>query len=80
MSSLRQNIKRLTPQPVWQAGRESWLALHQALGWPLATLHPWRRASLLRLAKLKNAHRGQRAFILGNGPSLARIDVRRLAG
>ena len=79
MSSLRQKVKRFTPQPVWQVGRESWLAFKHALGWPLATLHPWRRVSLLRLAELKDAHRGQRAFILGNGPSLARTDVRRLA-
>lgn len=32
-----------------------------------------------RLAELKDAHRGQRAFILGNGPSLRRTDVSLLA-
>lgn len=38
-------------------------------------MHPWRRESLRRLAELRNSHQGERAFILGNGPSLARTDL-----
>lgn len=80
MNGLRQQVKRLAPQPLWRLGRESWLALKHASAWPQASFHPWRRASIQRLAALKDSHRGQRAFILGNGPSLARTDVARLKG
>ena len=78
MNSLRQNLKRLTPQPLWRAARDSWLALKHGLAWPNATLHPLRRQSIARLAALTDAHRSQRAFILGNGPSLRKTDVSKL--
>ncbi len=45
---------------------------------PGAYFHPWRRESVRRLAALKDAYRGQRAFILGNGPSLRHTDLHRL--
>lgn len=66
------------PTPLWRAGRSVWLALHHARLWPLATFHPWRRASLRQLSALKDIHRGQRCFILGNGPSLKHTDISRL--
>jgi hypothetical protein len=78
MKSLRQSLKRKTPQPLWHAGRESLLSLKHAGAWPLATLHPWRRESIRHLVKLKNTHTGKRAFILGNGPSLGITDVKKL--
>lgn len=80
MSSVREQAKRLIPAPVWRMGRESWLAARHAAMWPQAMLHPWRRASIERLAELKDKYRGQRAFILGNGPSLAKTDVSKLKG
>ncbi len=76
--SLRRQVKKLVPQPIWNTGRDSWIAMRHASAWPLATFHPWRRASIQRLAELKDSHRGQRAFILGNGPSLARTDIGKL--
>lgn len=45
---------------------------------PSAYLHPWRRASIRRLAALKDACKGQRAFIIGNGPSLKQTDLSKL--
>lgn len=78
MSSLKQRIKQLTPQPLWQAGNASLLAMRHAAAWPAATLHPWRRQSIARLAALKDSQRGKRAFILGNGPSLRNTDVSKL--
>ncbi len=45
---------------------------------PSAYLHPWRRASIRRLAALKDARKGQRAFIIGNGPSLKQTDLSKL--
>ncbi|MBX3048372.1 MAG: DUF115 domain-containing protein [Anaerolineales bacterium] len=77
-SSLRHQAKRLVPAPLWAAGRQSWLALRHAALWPAAAWHPWRQASRRRLAAYKDAYTGQRAFILGNGPSLARTDVSKL--
>ncbi|MBN2386541.1 MAG: hypothetical protein JXB85_05935 [Anaerolineales bacterium] len=41
-------------------------------------LHPWGRNSRRRLDALQDLHRGERCFILGNGPSLRRTDLSRL--
>ena len=45
---------------------------------PAAYLHPWRRESRRRLAQLKDGHKGERCFIVGNGPSLKNTDLSRL--
>ena len=45
---------------------------------PDAYLHPWRRESIRRLAALKDIHKGRRAFIIGNGPSLRQTDLSKL--
>ena len=45
---------------------------------PSAYLHPWRSQSIEGLKKLRNTRRGERCFILGNGPSLAKTDLTRL--
>lgn len=71
-------LKRITPKPVWQAARSAWIGLHNAALWPEATFHPWRRASIRRLGELKDIHRGQRCFIIGNGPSLKQTDLHKL--
>jgi hypothetical protein len=41
-------------------------------------LDPQGRKNLRRLAGLRDAHRGQRCFIIGNGPSLRQTDMSRL--
>jgi hypothetical protein len=71
-------MKHLVPEPIWRFGRENWILLKLATVWPLATFHPWRRASIHHLTKLKDSQHGRRAFILGNGPSLARTDTSKL--
>ncbi|RLD10229.1 MAG: hypothetical protein DRI56_02935 [Chloroflexota bacterium] len=53
-------------------------ALERASQWPLATFHPWRRESIRRLAALKDIHKGERCFIIGNGPSLKNTDISKL--
>jgi hypothetical protein len=77
---MKATLKRLTPPPLWALAREGRNWLHRLPGWPAAYLHPWRRASRRRLAALKDVHRGRRAFIIGNGPSLNRTDLTRLRG
>jgi hypothetical protein len=39
---------------------------------------PLGRASQTRLTELKNSHRGERCFIIGNGPSLKQMDLSKL--
>ncbi len=45
---------------------------------PAAYLHPWRRESRRKLAALKNTHKGERCFVIGNGPSLKKTDLSKL--
>ncbi len=80
MSTLRQQLKHITPAPVWGAASSLRYAIQRAVQWPQATFHPWRRASIQRLAALKDVHRGERCFIIGNGPSLKQTDLSRLRG
>lgn len=58
--------------------RDAYIALRDLPQLPAATLHPWRRESMRRLAALKNSHAGERAFIIGNGPSLKNTDMSKL--
>jgi hypothetical protein len=62
--------------PAWRgATRELYLAARRLPGLGPAYLHPWRRASLDRLLALRESHHGERAFIIGNGPSLRETDL-----
>ncbi|MEJ2596862.1 MAG: DUF115 domain-containing protein [Anaerolineales bacterium] len=80
MNTFRQQLKSRVPASVWEPTRRTWYGLYRALQWPLATFHPLRRSSIRRLGELKDAHRSQRAFIIGNGPSLKQTDLSRLRG
>ena len=76
----KQKIKDITPDPFWRFASSTRYALQRASLWPAASLHPWRRDSIRKLAKYENAHRGQRCFIIGNGPSLNQTDLTYLDG
>jgi hypothetical protein len=80
MNTLRQQLKTLLPTPLWDSTRRAWYGVYRLGQWPLATFHPQRRQSMRRLGELKDIHRGQRAFIIGNGPSLKQTDLSRLRG
>jgi hypothetical protein len=80
MSQLQQSLKQHLPAPLWNAARGSWYSLYRATQWPASAFHPWRRASQQPLAGLKDAYRGKRCFIIGNGPSLKRTDLTKLQG
>ena len=80
MSTFRQQVKQILPSPIWDLGRSAWLATLNAVAWPSASLHPLRMASKRKLAALKDIHRGERAFIIGNGPSLKQTDMSKLRG
>ena len=78
--SFRETLKNRLPAPLVNVLRESRDAITRASQWPSATFHPWRRDSIRRLAELQDKHKGQRCFIIGNGPSLKQTDLSRLKG
>jgi len=78
MSDIRSKIKNLFPSSVWEPISDTRYALQRAAQWPAVVLHPWRRESIRRLAELKDKHKGERCFIIGNGPSLKNTDVSKL--
>lgn len=74
----KEQLKQIIPTPIWRLGSATNLALRFAAQWPETTFHPLRRASIQRLGELKDRHRGQRCFIIGNGPSLKQTDLSKL--
>jgi hypothetical protein len=77
---MKQTLKRITPTPIWQFIRDTYDAIRRVPELPDAYLHPWRRESIRRLTEMKDIHRGRRAFIIGNGPSLKQTDLSKLKG
>ncbi|MDX1378637.1 MAG: 6-hydroxymethylpterin diphosphokinase MptE-like protein [Anaerolineales bacterium] len=75
---MKQTLKRITPQPIWHFVRDTYDAIRRVPELPTAYLHPWRRESIKRLAEMKGIHKGKRAFIIGNGPSLKNTDLSKL--
>ena len=75
---MKQAIKQILPQPIWQFTRDAYDSLRRLPELPSAFFHPWRRESIRRLAALKDVHKGKRAFIIGNGPSLKQTDTSKL--
>lgn len=77
---MKKLIQSILPAPVWNVLRNANDAVRRLPEVPAAYLHPWRRESIRRLAALKDLHKGQRAFIIGNGPSLKQTDLSKLRG
>lgn len=75
---MKQTLKGLIPDPLWQLARSSYDLIKRLPELPAAYLHPWRRESIRRLAALKDIHSGKRAFVIANGPSLKHTDMSRL--
>ena len=73
-----QTLKSILPAPLWQFSRDTYDSIKRIPELPDAYLHPWRRESIRRLAELKDIHKGRRAFIIGNGPSLKQTDLTKL--
>ncbi len=73
-------MQALKASPFYPIIRDTYIALRDLPQLPAAYLHPWRREAIRRLAMLKDVHKGKRAFIIGNGPSLKNTDMSRLKG
>jgi hypothetical protein len=77
---MKPTLKRITPAPVWSLARETYLSLRRLPEAREAASHPWRRDSIARLGEWKDKCQGERAVIIGNGPSLNRTDLSKLRG
>jgi hypothetical protein len=75
---MKQAFKKIIPAPFLQLARDTYDGLRRMPQLPAAYFHPWRRESIKRLAALKDIHKGRRAFIIGNGPSLKQTDLSKL--
>lgn len=75
---MKQSLKSVMPNSLWQLARSLYDSLKRIPELPDAYFHPWRRESIRRLAALKDIHKGKRAFIIGNGPSLRQTDLSKL--
>lgn len=76
--SIKKTIKSITPEPVWNMGRNVWDGVKRTRGSIEASTHPWRRDSIQKLQALKDIHQGERCVIIGNGPSLNNTDVAKI--
>ena len=75
---MKQTLKQITPTFLWNFARATNDSIRRLPELPAAYLHPWRRESIRRLAALKDIHKGKRAFVIANGPSLKQTDMRKL--
>jgi len=72
--------QKLKDSALWPLIRDTYIGIRDLPQLPAAYLHPWRRTAIQRLSELRNIHKGQRAFIIGNGPSLKETDLGKLKG
>jgi hypothetical protein len=75
---MKQTIKQIMPPFLWNFARTANDSVRRLPELPAAYLHPWRRESIRRLTALKDIHKGKRAFVIANGPSLKQTDMRKL--
>ena len=72
---IKKYLKRKLSAPALDLLRSARIKSRHLLHWPEAQFHPWRAASKKHLRAVKDQYRGQRCFVLGNGPSLKRTDI-----
>jgi hypothetical protein len=75
---MKQTFKQITPPSLWNFARATNDSLRRLPELPAAYLHPWRRESIRRLAAFKDIHKGKRAFVIANGPSLKQTEMSKL--
>ncbi|MEW6285267.1 MAG: 6-hydroxymethylpterin diphosphokinase MptE-like protein [Chloroflexota bacterium] len=75
---MKQTITTFLPSFLLRPIKTTYDALLRLPQVPDAYLHPWRRRSRARLLEYHNRHRGERCFIIGNGPSLKQTDLTKL--
>ncbi|MFP3854641.1 MAG: 6-hydroxymethylpterin diphosphokinase MptE-like protein, partial [Anaerolineales bacterium] len=69
-------IKNITPKPLWRAATAPYWWWYNRARHQLAALFDGRRRRSVQVLKsMKDIHQGERCFIIGNGPSLKRMDL-----
>ena len=75
---MKQTLKSILPNSLLQTARNTYDGLRRVPELPATYFHPWRHESIRRLSELRDIHKGKRAFIIGNGPSLKQTDLTKL--
>ena len=75
---LKDTIKQILPDPVLDAARGVVDGAKRLKDIPDAYYSPERRDTIEKLGALKDKHKGERCFIIGNGPSLKQTDLTKL--
>jgi hypothetical protein len=78
MTSINESLKKVLPKKLVQGIGKTRDWFDRLPEIPGAYLHPWRRNTIRQLIGLKDSHKGQRCFIIGNGPSLRNTDLSKL--
>ena len=76
--SIKDTIKQAAPAPILEAGKSAFDAVKRTKNLKAAYLDPVRRDTIGKLEALHNSKKGERCFIIGNGPSLKQTDLTRL--
>ena len=77
---MKSTIARNMPSSFYNKLRNLYDGARRLPELPSAYLHPWRRESRRKLATLKDSRKGERCFLIGNGPSLRQTDLSKLKG
>ena len=72
---MKNTIKKVLPPSLRKPAASTWYWLQRTAKMPYATWHPLRRESIHKLKAIKDIHKGERCFIIGNGPSLKKMDL-----
>jgi len=72
------SIKQSLPGPIFRILRDSRDFINRIPEMPQAYFHSTRRTSISNLQLLQGKYRGERCFIIGNGPSLKNTDLHKL--
>lgn len=76
--NLKNFLLNTFPEPLLAAGKEFYDGVKRIPDLPAAYFDPVRRDTIEKITALKDKHKGERCFILGNGPSLKKTDLKRL--
>jgi hypothetical protein len=78
---MKQTFKRIAPIPLWSAASNTYWWYRNRGRHTLARIfRPRWTKSRGKMTALRNTHRGERCFIIGNGPSLRKTDLNKLRG
>jgi len=76
MAGIKRTVKRIIPESIWKAGSDSyWNWRNRGRHNFARQISPRWRQSLHQLEEYRDKHKGQRCFIMGNGPSLNKTDL-----